>query len=1166
MRSFSWLHLSDLHFGLAGQAPLWPNVREAFFNDLTKAHESWGPFDAVFFTGDLVQSGKQEEFLGLETQFLSPLWAKLRELGSHDTVLITVPGNHDLLRPDSKKPTAALRQLLRQDGFQEIAEEFWSDQGCEYRTIVNNAFENYQKWSSRHPYKKCVEMREGVLPGDFLASLTLPSADGDALRIGIVGINTTYLQLADGDFEGRLAISPRQLHIGENIDLPTWSKGHHVCVLLSHQGPDWLNTQSRQDAYPEINPAGRFAVHVFGHMHENVTRSTTMGGGRPLRQWQAMSMFGMEKWGQPPQFDRRHGYSIGRIEFDERTASIRQWPRKAIRDSNGWRFDRDSEKCVLEEDGGTTPEAVDIQEVSPISAPSVNLLACGPSKVESIGRWPWPHAESSLTNYCEEVCRAHSHIRFVEIPFLKDITDVAMDSLYVEPRFSLQEIHPDQNPSDWPQSISAFDALKANSHLVLLGDPGSGKSTLVSYIAWKLCQPTPTNSEWVREFGGRIPFPIVLRELSLKADLTWETLLEAVLKHTIGRLLPNREFVEVALRDGRAIVMLDGLDEIGNLTVRKKLRDAVHDGMCAYPKSSWILTSRMVGYDLVPFHFKTESVNADSYSGEEMGSRRHGRKSVRTSMADVMYLAPFNDNQIKEFSTKWYFHHERETERRQISADELVTAIRENDGTQRLARIPYLLTLMALVHHKNARLPHGRTELYERIATAYLESIDLRRKLDQLPYSLVQKKRWLSEIAFRMQLARVKSGQRVRNDGSILATRELVQRWLRAAMRQSGVSDTKPESATLIDYFAQRSGLLLPRGEGRFAFMHLSLQEYFCACFLEPRLTASRFSLGTEKLEPTDKELREWANNETWQETLVLLFELLSDRKSKAETEAFLTHLFEDRLEGDPKGREATAAGLLAELVTNSFVSLSTNVRRKMRQQCWRWVFGLNEPPGWHDSRANKTLRYLLAEADANLQHALKIAGITNQEIRRVRKFSITVPSGTADLAALSKMHSLMHLFVAGAASFNVNLLTELRNLQWLNLEACGSVSNLEPLAELKDLRCITLGQSVNLAPLATLPKLRELHLHFQGAIDLTPIANCRNLLIVCVDEDGWALSEELLANSSQIASPGVREIIQRRELGVQTRSPVRLREVLKQRREESARLFRVKRSGGRKR
>jgi predicted MPP superfamily phosphohydrolase len=115
-------------------------VRQAFFEDLKKLHERSGPWDLLIFTGDLTSSGDREEFVKLEQAVLQRIFDELRSLGSGDAKLLAVPGNHDVSRPNAEKPTAALRQLLREGGFQEIADEFWVDRENEYRKIVTSAF------------------------------------------------------------------------------------------------------------------------------------------------------------------------------------------------------------------------------------------------------------------------------------------------------------------------------------------------------------------------------------------------------------------------------------------------------------------------------------------------------------------------------------------------------------------------------------------------------------------------------------------------------------------------------------------------------------------------------------------------------------------------------------------------------------------------------------------------------------------------------------------------------------------------------------------------------------------------------------------------------------------------------------------------------------------
>jgi hypothetical protein len=123
--SFSWLHLTDFHYGLKGQDCLWPTLREPFLDSLAALHDRCGPWDAVFFTGDLVQSGETAQFEKMQAEVLDPLWEKLREIGSGNAVLLAVPGNHDLYRPNPNEDNAAIDTLLEKDGFQRIEAKFW---------------------------------------------------------------------------------------------------------------------------------------------------------------------------------------------------------------------------------------------------------------------------------------------------------------------------------------------------------------------------------------------------------------------------------------------------------------------------------------------------------------------------------------------------------------------------------------------------------------------------------------------------------------------------------------------------------------------------------------------------------------------------------------------------------------------------------------------------------------------------------------------------------------------------------------------------------------------------------------------------------------------------------------------------------------------------------
>lgn len=350
--SFSWLHLTDLHFGLKDQDFLWPNLREPFFDDLAELHKRCGPWDAVLFTGDLVQSGKSEEYQKMQKDFLDRLWQELDKLDSGNAKLLAVPGNHDLYRPCPDDDPAAER-LLDEDGFERIKSKFWDQPAGSYRNVVKNAFAAYEQWWQAAPHRPAV-LHAGILPGDFAA--TLETRGGR--KIGIAGLNTAFLQLGNSDYKGRLVWDARQLH-GACRDVGDWVRAHDACLLLSHHGPDWLTEEARAQGESEIAPSGRFAAHLFGHQHETEITYLSLGASqKAARRLQGCSVFGMEKRGEPPKIERAHGYMAGSIGFEEHKSTLRFWPRIATNKTGRWRFIPDGENAELLGDQGTHPDTL----------------------------------------------------------------------------------------------------------------------------------------------------------------------------------------------------------------------------------------------------------------------------------------------------------------------------------------------------------------------------------------------------------------------------------------------------------------------------------------------------------------------------------------------------------------------------------------------------------------------------------------------------------------------------------------------------------------------------------------------------------------------------------------------------------------------------------------
>ena len=145
-----------------------------------------------------------------------------------------------------------------------------------------------------------------------------------------------------------------------------------------------------------------------------------------------------------------------------------------------------------------------------------------------------------LRKYLSNVRDWHGYIRFLGLPDRRDNPDVLIDRLFVEPLLTRRHVSPDENPSNWlDETETVFDALGTGKPLVLLGDPGTGKSTLLNYLIWLLARPT--QPIWTRRLGAwMLPIPMVIREFPLRGLKNFSGLLECVSESHDERAAPRR--------------------------------------------------------------------------------------------------------------------------------------------------------------------------------------------------------------------------------------------------------------------------------------------------------------------------------------------------------------------------------------------------------------------------------------------------------------------------------------------------------------------------------------------------------------------------------------------------------------------------------------------------
>jgi hypothetical protein len=366
MVEFTWLHLTDLHTGMDESAHLWPGVEDKFYEDLhfLLVEEQVGPLDMVLFTGDFVQSGRRDEFERVDI-ILEKLWRQFREMKSAP-VLLAVPGNHDLVRPVNTvlNPNPALDTLqYLWDKKSRIRNAFWNNEYSPQRHVVTEALANYVEWYRSAAMPKPDTYFEGMLPGDFSATI-----EKDGYKLGIVGLNSTYLQLTDGDLRGRLEVNLRQFHSACHGHGDDWVNEHRVCLLMTHHPPEWLSEKAKGYLAEIHDPPHRFAAHLYGHMHESNLTSVESGGANARNFMQGCSLFGLDSWGESKK--RLHGYSIGKIKIDDSNGVLQIWPRRALRRQGGsWDMDKDPSFSLPKKDLATPGRSIELLPQAPSEPP-----------------------------------------------------------------------------------------------------------------------------------------------------------------------------------------------------------------------------------------------------------------------------------------------------------------------------------------------------------------------------------------------------------------------------------------------------------------------------------------------------------------------------------------------------------------------------------------------------------------------------------------------------------------------------------------------------------------------------------------------------------------------------------------------------------------------------
>lgn len=377
--------------------------------------------------------------------------------------------------------------------------------------------------------------------------------------------------------------------------------------------------------------------------------------------------------------------------------------------------------------------------------------------------------------------------------------------------------------------IRAIDAIVDAPRLVILGKPGSGKTTFLQYLAMHSAR---ADSEI-----NAVPVLLTLHQWVIAAQQTGFSLEQAIRHHWQHQGIAAEQMDQL-LQQGKLLLLLDGLDEVP-LEQRNSLQHQIQKFADTYYQVQIILTCRLAAQD---FYFRGFT---------------------------YMEVADFDGSQIETFVQRWFVaQNPQQPALGTAKAERFLEQLqkRENQAIRELAGTPILLHLSCLVFQEQDAFPKKRSRLYQTGLEILLVRWDTSRGIrrEQISHALSVSDRLniLSQIAATF----FEQGQYLFEKTAILP---IIATYLSALPGASQDPETLwLESESVLRAIALQHGLLVERARDVYSFSHLTFQEYLTARRIFTQSTIQPNCVGY---------LADRVTESDWQEVIRLAIELLPD-------------------------------------------------------------------------------------------------------------------------------------------------------------------------------------------------------------------------------------------------------------------------------------------------
>lgn len=365
---------------------------------------------------------------------------------------------------------------------------------------------------------------------------------------------------------------------------------------------------------------------------------------------------------------------------------------------------------------------------------------------------------------------------------------VGWHELYVPARLRPSKLI---KPRGMKRDLVQSDLMTGPLGTVVLGNPGAGKSTLASKLVFDISSRNPRDAN--PQVAIMVPIQKYAERIARHEDDLIELLMAAC---SASYAMPvTRQTLTYLLVTGRVVLIVDGIDELGEAAKRRDLTEMVESFASAYPRTRIIVTSREIGYD---------------------------EASLDHDLFPAVIVQPFTTADVERYANHWF----KIVDRRELAAPFLVESSRVSD----LRESPLILSLLCALYQAEQSLPGNRPDIYARCSALLVETWDTSRGVrlhaDLYPFM----RRVIQGLAHKLY---TDSAQR-----QALPRRELETFLSNEVLRDLYSTPDEAERAAVnfLDFCANRAWVLTDIGAGEmepwYGFTHKTFLEYFAASHL----------------------------------------------------------------------------------------------------------------------------------------------------------------------------------------------------------------------------------------------------------------------------------------------------------------------------------------------